>query len=110
MRGVRAALPARRAKADVLLVTARYDAEGRLMIARGNVRHDQIWSDVQLFDRRTLVDLLQTGKRVDTAISKDLAGDFSLLSNVSLIQTDGRDRLAVKGTTASHDDLGLPVF
>ena len=110
MRGARAALPARKAKADVLLVAARYGEDGRLLIAKGHVRHDQIWGDNKLFDRKTLVDMLNSGQHLATAKFRDLAADFSLLSKVTLIHTDGGDRLSVKGAGATQDDLGLPVF
>jgi hypothetical protein len=110
VRGVRASLPARKAKADVVLVAARYEDDGRLEVAKGYVRHDQIWSDVQLFDRETLVDMLGLDRRVATAKFKDLAADFSLKSKVNLKEMDGTMWLVVNGTTGSRDDLGLPLF
>lgn len=110
MRGARAALPARKAKANVLLVAARYGEDGRLMLAKGHVRHDQIWGDIKLFDRKTLTDMLRSGQRISTAAVKDLAADFTLRSKVTLIEVDGADRLATKGSSASHDDLGVPIF
>ncbi len=110
MRGARAALPARKAKADVLLVAARYAEDGRLMIAQGYVRHDQVWTDVNLFDRKSLIERLRSGQHLATAVPRDLASDFSLQSRVTLKEADGQARLLIKGSSASHDDLGLPLF
>jgi uncharacterized radical SAM superfamily Fe-S cluster-containing enzyme len=103
-------LPARKSKADIVLVAARYEDDGQLKMAKGCVRHDQIWSDVKLFDRETLVDMLGFDRRVATAKSKDLATDFSLISRVHLKEVDGHMWLVVNGNTASRDDLGLPLF
>jgi hypothetical protein len=93
-----------------VLVAARYDENGRLQVAKGCVRHDQVWTDVRLFDRQTLVDMLSFDQRVATAALKDLATDFTLMSTVELKDGDGEERLLAKGRTSDHDDLGLPLF
>jgi hypothetical protein len=110
VRGARATLPARKAKADVLLVAVRYGEDGQLQLAKGYVRHDQVWSDVKLFDRQTLVDMLRFGRPVATATFGDLATDFLPGSEVELETLDGKVHLTVKGQASSGDDLGLPLF
>jgi hypothetical protein len=110
VRGTRAALPARKSKAEVVLVAARYGEGGLLKVARGFVRHDQIWSDVKLFDSKALVDRLHFKQHVATGRLKDLATDFSLLSTIDLKEVDGHDRLLAKGSSSESDDLGLPIF
>jgi hypothetical protein len=110
VRGARASLPARKSKAELVLVAARYGDDGRLDVARGYARHDQVWSDVRLIDRDTLVDLLRSDRRVATAVVEGLGADFSLQAPVELRQTNGRDQLLAKGSSAPNDDLGLPLF
>jgi hypothetical protein len=110
VRGARASLPARKAKADVVLVAARYGDQGRLQVAKGYVRHDQVWTDVRLFDRQALIDMLSVDQKVATAALKDLATDFKLMSTLELKDGDGAERLVAKGLTSDHDDLGLPLF
>ena len=110
MRGVRVASPPRRSKADLMVVAARYGANGDLDTAKAYECHDQVWTDVKLYDRQALVDMIQAGKRVSFGAFVDLATDFKRLGRISLVESDGRQVLAPKGKATQHDDLGVPIF
>jgi hypothetical protein len=70
----------------------------------------QVWSDVRLFDRRTLVDMLWQKRHVATGRAEDLANDFSGLVPVELKVVDGDVWLLRQGLDSAGDDLGLPLF
>jgi hypothetical protein len=70
----------------------------------------QVWSDVRLFDRPTLVDMLWHDQRVETGQAQDLVGDFSNLKPVELKVVDGDVWLLRQGLDSAGDDLGLPLF
>ncbi len=104
MRGIAVA---KHPKIDLIITSARYTAEGRrLKTARGFRRLGPIWSDLLLFDRKDLTDLLQSGKRIAAGRRKDTPGDFTVLAKI--IEENGR--LATEGSARSGDDLGVPLF
>jgi hypothetical protein len=94
-------------KIDVIVTSARYTAEGRrLMLARGYRRLGPIWTDLLLFDRKSLSDLLQSGMRIAAGRRKGTPGDFVVLARI--VEANGR--LATEGSTRGGDDLGVPLF
>jgi hypothetical protein len=104
---VRGIAVAKHPKIDLIITSARYSAEGRrLKTARGFRRLGPIWSDVLLFDRKDLTELLQSGTRIAAGRKKDTPGDFIVLAKV--VENNGR--LATEGSAQSGDDLGVPLF
>ncbi len=91
-------------------MAARYDAGRRLKLAQGYERLGQVWSDVQLFDRPTLIDMLWNDKRVETGEALVLSTDFRCLAPVELKVVDGDVWLLQQGRDTAGDDLGLPLF
>ncbi len=99
-------------EADVVLVAARYGADGRVRIAQAYLRRGPIWGDLVLLDRGTLVEALQRGRKVFAGRTRDLSHDFELLHRLVL---DGRDgegvvRSAVAAGAAGRDELGVPLL
>lgn len=114
MRGKRASIA--RKKVDTVLLAVRYQPQdGKLALARGIERRGAVWSDWKLFDRQTLVDQLQAGRRIATGREAELAGDLELIGRVRLAQTDGdQPVLTANGDSSAPgqpvDRLGLPLF
>ncbi len=94
---------------DLVLVSARYEPETRrLIFARGFGRRGQVWTDIKLFDRASLVEGLKMGQKIVTGRSSTLAGDFEILSPVHL----GSEGQLLAGGRSEHagDDLELPIL
>ncbi len=107
MRGKRTSIS--KTQIDLVLVSARYETETRrLIFARGFARRGQVWTDIKLFDRASLVEGLNKGQNIVTGRSSALAGDFEILSTVHL----GSEEHLLAGGMGEHagDDLGLPIL
>jgi hypothetical protein len=108
-RGLRIAKGARRA--DLVLVDARYTADGRrVSIARGYERRGDVWSDLVILDRDSIVNRLKRGRKVFTGRTRDLPGDFELLSPVSLTRSGETLRLGSEKGENGVEALELPGF
>ncbi|MFQ5923950.1 MAG: hypothetical protein ACE5M4_14005 [Anaerolineales bacterium] len=107
MRGKRTSIA--KTQVDLVLVAARYEPETRrLLFARGHARRGQVWTDIKLFDRASLVVGLKKGQKIVTGRSSTLAGDFEILFPVHL----GTEEQLLAGGMGEHDgdDLGLPIL
>ena len=107
MRGKRTSIA--KTQVDLVLVAARYGAETeRLLFARGYARRGQVWTDIKLFDRASLVEGLKKGQKIVTGRNSTLAGDFEILFTLHL----GPEEQLVAGEISEHDgdDLGLPIL
>ena len=107
MRGKRTSIS--RTQIDLVLVSARYEPETkRLIFARGFARRGQVWTDIQLFDRASLVEGLKMGQKIATGRSSTIVGDFEILSPVHL----GSEGQLLAGGRSEHasDDLELPIL
>ena len=94
-------------KVDLIVTAARYASKGdRLMQARGYRRMGEVWSDLLLFDRKLLVEMLQEGKRIAAGRRNETPGDFVVLKRI--VKANGR--LATQGSTGKGDNLGVPIF
>ncbi|MEK6588057.1 MAG: hypothetical protein AABY97_04370 [Chloroflexota bacterium] len=110
MRGIRTSIS--RKKADLVLVSVRYQADGRLLqYVRGYARQGAVWSDLRLIDREQLLEMMGSGARVLTGRVTNLEGDFELTRRVTLRSIDsGQELLAVDGVSNPRDELELPLF
>ena len=107
MRGRRASIAKK--EVDLVLVSARYKPAGRmLMFARGFARRGQVWMDIKLYDRPSILEALEQGKTVVAGRSSGLVGDFEILSTVHLSR--GEHLRTGKKSEYSGDDLGLPIL
>lgn len=99
-------------KADVVLVAARYDADGRVQIAQAYQRRGPIWSDLVLLHRGALVEALQRGRKVYAGRTRELSHDFELLHRLTLDGREGDGVVRAAGATgaAGRDELGVPLF
>lgn len=107
MRGERTNIA--KSRIDLVLVAARYErGSGKLIFARGHARRGQVWTDVKLFERATLVADLEDGRQIVTGRNSSLSGDFEDLSPVHF----GPERQLLAGGRSGHDgdDLGLPIL
>ncbi len=97
----------RHRKIDVIVTAARYATKGdRLTLARGYRRMGEVWSDLLLFERERLVELLQAKKRIAAGRRNETPGDFMVLKRI--VKANGR--LAAEGSAGKGDDLGVPIF
>jgi hypothetical protein len=111
VRGVRAELPPRKTEARLIVVAARYDPEShRLRTAKAYQSADQVWTDVLLFSRQELIDVLESGKKVVVGRFVDLATDFEISGQLQLVESGGETFLRADGQSAAGDDLGVPLF
>ena len=107
MRGKQASIA--KTEVDLVLVSARYNPAGRMLLfARGFARRGQVWMDIKLYDRPSILEALEHGKNVVAGRSSGLAGDFEVLSPVHL----SRGEHLRTGLKSEHsgDDLGLPIL
>jgi len=99
-------------KLDVVVEAVRYDEEtSRLFLARGYERVGYIWSDINLFDRKQLVELLKTKKRVVCGRPAGIQGDFEVYGCLQ-VKGDGERGVLACGAPSGlmKEDLGLPLF
>ncbi len=107
MRGKRASIA--KTEVDLVLVSARYKPAGRMLLfARGYARRGQVWTDIKIYDRASLVEALKQGQNVVVGRSLSLVGDFEILSPVHLSR--GENLRTGKKSEHSGDDLGLPIL
>ena len=107
MRGKQASIA--KIEVDLVLVSARYKPAGRMLLfARGFARRGQVWTDIKLYDRPSILVALEQGKNVVAGRSSALVGDFEILSPVHL----SRGEHLRTGLKSEHsgDDLGLPIL
>jgi hypothetical protein len=96
---------------DVVIEAVRYDArKNKLALARGYQRRGSIWGDHVLFERKTLIDLVEANKNVVTGRPADLEGDFEVFAQIRLASSDGSLALVVDDHVGNGDDLALPQF
>ncbi|MEE9216155.1 MAG: hypothetical protein V3U32_01855 [Anaerolineales bacterium] len=107
MRGKRTSIA--KTEVDLVLVSARYKPGGRMLLfARGYARRGQVWMDIKLYDRASLIEALKLGQNIVAGRSLSLVGDFEILSPVHL----SREEHLRTGKKSEHsgDDLGLPIL
>ncbi|MGH2621545.1 MAG: hypothetical protein ACRDHG_13410 [Anaerolineales bacterium] len=95
-----------------MLVSVRYRAAGRtLEYARGYSRQGTVWSDLRLFTREQVLQLIEAGSRVATGRVAPLEGDFVVTGRVKLVADQASGALlAVDRVRSDQDNLGLPLF
>ena len=108
MKGRRVSPAAKRL--DLVVVAARYAADGKLTVAQGYERRGQVWSDLLLLDRPTLIGRLRTGRRVATGETASVPGDFVVSDVLVLSGVDGRAVVTASHTSSKTDNLGVPTF
>ena len=107
MRGKRTSIA--KSQADLVLVAARYKpGTNKLLFARGYARRGQVWTDIKLYDRASLIEALKQGRNMVTGRSSNLVGDFEIQSPVYL----GPEEQLLANATGENggDDLGLPLL
>ena len=100
-------------KADLVLVAGRYSpSDGRLQVAQAYRRRGPVWSDLFLIDRATLLQDLQSKRRVYVGRPGVLAHDFEILHPVQLERRNGDSVVRSAGSTNSSmaDSLDMPLF
>lgn len=105
-----------RKKIDVVLLSARYQRDGnRIAVARGIERRGAVWSDLKLFDRQQLLNLLHAGRHVAVGRPAQLEGDVELVEEVIALDVEGAGpMLRLDGGrpqfSEARDLLDLPRF
>ena len=111
MRGQRVVLPAKKAKLDLLITSARYHPEtGQLLLAKGFEPVGHVWSDILLFERAALIERLQSGDRVFTGEKEHRVADFDPKVQVKLIDTENGEWIVADGGQPDRDELNVPIF
>jgi hypothetical protein len=95
---------------DVVVVAARYAPDGKLTVAQGYERRGQVWTDLLLLDRPTLIGRLRAGRRVAAGEPRGVPGDFVVRDALVLSGADGRAVVRASHTSSSTDNLGVPTF
>jgi hypothetical protein len=93
-----------------VLVAARYDSVGRLAVAQGFERRGDVWSDLRLYNRETLVQRLRARRRVAVARAAPVPGDFESAARVHIEPRTGRMTVNGGANGGPQDDLPLPLF
>jgi hypothetical protein len=95
---------------DIVLVAARYKQNGTLKFAKGYKRRGVVWSDLNIFDREMLMNMVRAGKQIFTGNPVKLPGNYEPINRVRVEERNGAARLVANGSSSSEDDLGLPVL
>ena len=107
MRGKRISIA--KTDVDLVLVSARYKPGTRtLLFAQGYARRGQVWMDIKLYDRASLVEALKDGQKMVVGRNADEVGDFEILFAVHVSSED--QLLAGEIGERDGDDLGLPIL
>jgi hypothetical protein len=95
----------------LVLVDARPTEDGRrIAVARGYERRGEVWSDLMILDRETLLSRVKQGKRVFVGAPLDLPGDFALQAPVRL-SGDKKSPALISGAGRDEAErLGMPIF
>jgi hypothetical protein len=111
VRGLRATLPPRKAKVDLLITAARYDPQsGKVAMVKGHEPKGVVWTDVLLLPREELLRRRRNGDRVAFGRHIDLASDFELEGMIRLEKSDGREVMLAEGKSGDTDELSVPRF
>ncbi|MEX0788443.1 MAG: hypothetical protein WD906_01300 [Anaerolineales bacterium] len=100
-------------KADLVLVAARYaPSDGRLKIAQAYQRRGPVWGDLILIDRPTLMQALESRRKVYAGRPRDLSHDFEMLHPIGLERHNGDAFVRGAGSEnpSGGDSLGVPLF
>ncbi len=110
MRGIRVSKKIR--KLDVLLDAVRYgEGKHRLQCARGYQRRGFVWSDVLLFDRQQLVEMVKSKKQIACGHPTAIDGDFEVYGRIQYRGNGGGGILSCDTSSEKgKEDLGLPLF
>src|SRR3989304_7689998 len=96
---------------DVVLVAVRYvPGYQRVWLAKGYERRGAIWSDIRLFDRQALLNILRAGTRVASGRPHDVPGDFETFAPIKLRGNHGDANIYASGRPSWGDELGMPLF
>ena len=95
---------------DVVVVAARYDPQGKLTVVQGFERRGQVWSDLILLDRDTLIRRLRSRRRVAVAVPTPVPGDFDIVARVRLERKNGAETLTSNSGHTDQDHLPAPLF
>jgi hypothetical protein len=111
LRGQKVVLPARKAKLDLLITSARYHPDnGTLMLAKGFEPVGQVWSDILLLGRVELLARLEEGQRIFNGDKEGLVADFEPGEEIHLVEANGKRLLVAGDGSGEGDDLGVPLF
>ena len=95
---------------DIVVVAARYDPQGKLTVAQGFERRGQVWSDLILVDRDTLIRNLRSRRHVAVAAPTPVPGDFEIVARVRLERRNEEETLTSNSAHADQDHLPAPLF
>ena len=109
MRGHR--IPKASRKLDVVIVAARYSKSGKkLDCGKAYVRRGPIWSDIQLLDRKDLIQRLEDKQCVVTGRPTEIPGEFEVFNHLLPYGQDEVLTFQAHEMGSTGDDLGLPLF
>ncbi|MBL8062957.1 MAG: hypothetical protein JNK32_08065 [Anaerolineales bacterium] len=97
-------------KIDGVIESVRYK-NGQIVLVRAYERRGFTFSDRVLFDRKTLLEYLQSGKNFVTGTRQDLlASTFNLAKSVMIVKADDREYVTTR-ENATRDELeNVPFF
>ena len=109
MRGHR--IPKESRKLDVVIIAARYSKSGKkLDCGQAYVRSGPIWSDIQLLDRKDLIQRLEDKQKVVTGRPTEIPGEFEVFNHLLPYGQDDVLTIHARETGSTGDNLGLPLF
>jgi hypothetical protein len=99
-------------KYDTVVQAVRYDDDGRVLWVRAFQRLGSIWSDHVLLDRKTLVEQLNSGKKVVIGERIPFYGaTFETSSQVKLVKKESQEIIISGDVQADVDCLqGIPII
>jgi hypothetical protein len=93
-------------KIDIVITSARYSLDGRLLQVRAYHRFGPVWSDILLIDRHRLVEMMQRGMTVATGRRERDPGGMVVVAEVQLVE----DSLVLHGKEGTGEALGVPRY
>ena len=99
-------------KLDVVLDAVRYElGTSRLLSARGYKRIGYVWSDILLYDRKELIELVKSKKRLVCGHPAEIEGDFDVFGRVQFEGDEVNGSFTCDSSSENkRENLGLPLF
>jgi len=97
-------------KFDGVIEAVRYK-NGQIQVVRAYERRGAAFSDRVLLDRKTLLGLVQSGKRFVTGTRQEfMGGTFRVGKTVITVKQNGREWLSTRSDAARDELEDVPVF
>ena len=97
-------------KYDGVVEAVHYAPDGQVEWVRAYLRRFFVFSDRVMLDRETLINIIQSGKRIVVGQRvPQMGANFEVSDDLKVVQRNGKDFIVVGEIQSDHDQLtGVP--